>query len=406
MTQLMLKGFSAAFGYRNFRYLWTATIFACAGRWMEGILLSWLVLKMTGSAFLTGVVVACRWLGYGLGPMFGAWADQGDRRLLLILITATSVVYSVILALLVTTGAALYWHAIVISLAASLAHGFDYPLRYALTADMVDPRDIANAVALSTVALDVTAILGPALAGPLIDVIGIGGVCWLLAGNYILNVWALYRIRGAPQTHRAAAGSFWANLVEGARYVRDNPPVLALLLLAAALNQFHFPLRNALVPVFADKVLDVGASGYGVLLASSGVGALIGAVAMAALGNFRFKAWLCIISSGLAGVIAAVFSVSTLYPFSLGMMGLMGLMEAIAMTTIAALLLLLTPGKMQGRVMGMRSFAILPLATGSLAAGIMAETLGAPTAGVINGGFQLISTLTIALAVSSLRRSG
>lgn len=359
MVHTKLKGFSAAFKYRNFRYFWTATMFAYAGRWMEAIVLSWLVLKMTGSPFLTGVAVACRWLGYGLGPAFGAWADRGDKRRLLLVITSTSILYSLILAFLVTTEAVLYWHAIIISLAASLAHGFDYPLRYALTADMVDTRDLSNAVALSTVALDVMAILGPALAGPLIDIIGIGGVCWLLVCIYILNIWSLYMIRGLSQTHQTRTGSLWSNIIEGARYIKGNPPVFALLLLAAAYNQFHFPLRNALMPVFADKVLNVGASGYGFLLASSGIGALIGALVMAALGNFRFKAWLCIISSAFAGIAAAAFSVSTDYTFSLGIMSFVGAMEAVGMTTIAALLLLLTPGKMQGRVMGMRSFAIL-----------------------------------------------
>jgi MFS family permease len=406
MAHTNLKGFSAAFKYRNFRYFWAATMFAYAGRWMEAIVLSWLVLKMTGSPFLTGVAVACRWLGYGLGPAFGAWGDRGNRRLLLLMITSTSVLYSFILALLVTSETILYWHAIIISLAASLAHGFDYPLRFAITADMVDTRDLSNAVALSTVALDVTAVLGPAMSGPLIDIIGISGVCWFLVGNYILNIWAFYMIRGVSQTHQTISGSLWGNMVEGARYIRGNPPVFALLLMAAAFNQFHFPLRNALMPVFADKVLNVGASGYGFLLASSGIGALIGAAVMAALGNFRFKAWLCIISSAFAGISAAVFSVSTVYAFSLGIMSFIGAMEAVGMTTIAALLLLLTPGKMQGRVMGMRSFAILPLATGSMAAGAMAEILGVSVAGVINGGLQLLTTMTVALGVESLRRSG
>jgi MFS family permease len=373
---------------------------------MEAIVLSWLVLKITGSPFLTGIAVACRWLGYGLGPAFGAWGDRGDKRRLLLVATSTSVLYSFVLAVLVTTETVLYWHAVIISLAASLAHGFDYPLRYAITADMVDTKDLSNAVALSTVALDVMAIVGPGLAGPLIDIIGIGGVCWLLTGNYILNVWSLYMISGISQTHQAATGSLWSNIVEGARYIRGNLPVFGLLILAAAYNQFHFPLRNALMPVFADTALNVGASGFGFLLAASGVGALIGAMVMAALGDFRYKAWGCIISSAFAGIAAAAFSVSTVYTLSLWIISFVGAMEAVGMTTLAALLLLLTPGYMQGRVMGMRSFAILPLATGSLAAGAMAEHLGVSMAGVINGGFQLLSTVAVVLAVPSLRQSG
>jgi len=406
MAVTKIGDFSAAFKYRNFSYFWVATMFASAGRWIEAIVLSWLVLKMTGSPFLIGLVVACRWLGYGLGPVFGAWTDRYEKRRLLLVITWSSVVYSFILAFLVTTETIQYWQTIIIALVASLAHGFDYPLRYAFTADMVDIQDLSNAVALGAVAIDVTAILGPALAGPLIDIIGTGGVCWMLAGNYILNVGALYLIRGVLQTEKANEGSLWSNIIEGARYIRRNSPVFALLIMAAAYNQFEFPLRYALVPVIADKILDVGASGYGFLLASSGAGALIGAAIVATLGDFRYKAWLCIISSVAVGIVAAAFSNSTVYRLSLALMGCVGVMEAIGLTTLAALLLLLTPSEMQGRIMGMRSFAILPLSTGSLVAGAMAENLGAPMAGTINASLQLFTALAIALAVSSLRRSG
>ncbi|MFC2005266.1 MFS transporter [Chloroflexota bacterium] len=406
MTVTKLGTFSAAFKYRNFRYFWVATMFASSGRWMEAIVLSWLVLKMTGSPFLTGLVIACRWLGYGLGPVFGAWTDRYDRRTLLLIITSLSVVYSFILAFLITTGSIQYWQTIIIALVASLAHGFDFPLRYAFTTDMVDKQDLSNAVALSAVAIDITAILGPALAGPLIDIIGTGGVCWILVGNYILNVLALYIIRGVSQTEKMTEGSLWSNIVEGARYIRSNPPVFALLIMAATYNLFEFPLRNALVPVFADKILDVGASGYGFLLASSGAGALIGAAVVAMLGDFRYKAWLCIISSVGVGIAAAAFSNSTLYPLSLPLMSCVGVLEAIGMITLTALLLLLTPTEMKGRVMGMRSFAILPLSIGSIIAGAMAENFGAPIAGTINASLQFFLMLIISLMVPSLRRSG
>ena len=406
MATAKLRSFSAAFKYRNFRYFWVATMLAYAGRWMEGILLGWLVLKMTGSPFLTGLVVACRWLGYGLGPVFGAWADRYNRHRLLLVLASMSVLYSFTLAFLITTGLIRYWQTIIIALAASLVQGFDYPLRYSLIADMVDKQEISNAVALSTVALDVTAILGPALAGPLIDIIDVGGVCWMLTGNYVLNIGALYLIRGIPHREKAPGGALWSNITKGARYIGSNPPVFALLILAAAYNQFEFPLRNTLAPVFADKILNVGASGYGFLLASSGAGALIGAVIVATLGDFRFKAWLCIISSLIVGIAAAAFSNSTHYALSLSLMACVGMMEAIGMTTLASLLLLLTPGEMQGRVMGMRSFAILPLSAGCLVAGAMAENFGAAAAGTINAALQLVSVLVIVFLAPSLRRSG
>lgn len=108
---------------------------ASAGRWTETVVFGWLVLQMTGSPFLVGAVSACRWVGYGLGPVFGAWVDRYDKRNLLLLITSTSVLYSFTLAFLVTTGLVQYWHVIVVALVAGLAHAFDAPLRYAFAAD-------------------------------------------------------------------------------------------------------------------------------------------------------------------------------------------------------------------------------------------------------------------------------
>jgi MFS family permease len=352
------------------------------------------------------VVAACRWIGYGLGPLFGAFADKYNRRSLLLIITSSSILYSFALAFLVTMDLVQYWHVILIALAASLAHGFDLPLRYAFTSDIVDKRILTNAVALNTVAIDVTAILGPALAGPLVNVIGVGGVSWVLTGNYILNVLALYMIRGITKPVQASDDSLKSKLMEGVRYIRSHPPVFALLGMAFAFNFFQFPLRHALMPVFADSVLDVGAAGFGFLLAASGAGALLGAAIIAWLGDFRYKAWLCIIASVAAGIASGVFSQSPWYSLSLGFMGCVGLAEAISMTTMAALLLLLTPNEMRGRVMGVRSFAILPLSLGSLMSGAIADYFGAPTAGTINAALQVLSILIIAITVSGLRRSG
>ncbi len=197
-----------------------------------------------------------------------------------------------------------------------------------------------------------------------------------------------------------------SNLLVGVRYIRGNPPVFALLVIAALLNLFEFPLRYTLVPVFAHDVLDVGASGFGFLLAATGAGALGGGAVIACLGNFRHKAWLCIIASVAAGITAGVFCLSRSYHLSLVLMGGNGLAATIGTTTLAALLLLLTPTEMRGRVMGVRSLAVLPLALGSLISGVMAGWFGAPVAGIVNATILVALILAIAIAVPSLRRSG
>jgi MFS family permease len=401
-----LQAFTGPFTYQNFRYFWIATMLGSAGRWMEAVIFSWMTLQMTGSPFLVGVVSACRWAGYGLGPIFGAFADRYDRRALLLIITSSSVLYSFALAFLTTMDLVQYWHIIVIALAAGLTHAFDISLRYSFAGDLVDKRILTNAVALITVAIDITAVLGPAIAGPLLDIIGVGGVSWVLTVNYMLNIVALYTIRGTTTTKKAAEGSLTGNLKGGIHYILNNPPILALLCIAVVLNLLQFPLRYALMPVFANDILRVGASGYGFLLAASGAGALMGATVVAYIGDFRHKAWLCIVASALAGFVACAFSWSPWYLLSLGLQGCVGASEAICMITIAALLLLLTPTEMRGRVMGIRSLAILPLSLGNLISGAMASNFGAPIAGTLNAILLMLSILMISTMIPSLRRSG
>jgi MFS family permease len=237
-------GYLAAFKYRNYRYFWIATMLASAGRWMESVIFSWMVLQMTGSPLLVGIVSACRWVGYVFGPVFGTFADRYNRRNLLMIITSSSILYSMILALTVTTDLIQYWHVIAIALVAGLTHAFDMPLRYAFAVDLVDKRLLTNAVALITVAIEITAVLGPAIAGPLVDIIGLDGVSWMLTVNYIVNIVALYFIRNITAIKKADEDSLMSHLKAGGHYILSNPPVMALICIAVAFNllQFHYDI--------------------------------------------------------------------------------------------------------------------------------------------------------------------
>jgi len=209
-------------------------------------------------------------------------------------------------------------------------------------------------------------VLGPAIAGLLIKGIGVGGVTWVLSVNYVLNVMALYIIRDVMMTEKAGGGSVSSDLKTGVRYIWNNPAAFALISMILVFSLFQWPLRHALVPVFAREVLRVGADGYGFLLSASGAGALVGAAAVACLGDFRHKAWLCIVTAVAAGIAAGAFSTSTWYSLSLCLMGLVGITETTFSVMTSSLLLSETPNEMRGRVMGVRSFALLPLSLGNL----------------------------------------
>ncbi len=198
-----------------------------------------------------------------------------------------------------------------------MAHAFDYPLRFALASDTVDKDDIPNAVALSTIAIDLTGIVGPAVAGMLIPVIGEGGVFWVVAGSYTFDMWAFYMIRVTPKVEieKVAEQSVVHNLIEGARYIRSNHPIFAVLMIGVIYNLVIYPMQSTLMPLFAASVLGVGVRGYGFLLAALGVGALIGAAVIASLGNFRYKAWLLVVTAVAAGSQESSLAYQVYIPF-------------------------------------------------------------------------------------------
>ena len=168
---------------------------------------------------------------------------------------------------------------------------------------------------------------------------------------------------------------------------------------------FQWPLRHALVPIFAAKVLRVGADGYGFLLAASGMGALLGAVAVACLGDFKNKAWLCIGAAVAAGIAACAFSLSPWYSLSLGIMGFVGLAEVTGSITSTTLLMLVTPNEMRGRVMSLRE-AIRGV-VGSFVAyglGLGGEYLGVVTTSMLLGTFIMLCVFAMYLFLPAFRK--
>src|SRR5690606_14029180 len=162
--------------------------------------------------------------------------------------------------------------------AVSLTWALENPTRQAFVPDLVDGEDITNAVALNAVAVEVTVVVGPALGGILIPMFGMGGAYALIAAIYLLDLVVLLRVRdvkqGVPQVHEPPLRS----LVGGVRYVMGNRTVLVLLLIAYLLNLLAAPYRYAFMPLFARYVLDSGPTGYGMLTAMAGVGALVAGV--------------------------------------------------------------------------------------------------------------------------------
>ena len=393
----------AALRHRDFRLLWIATLLSSTARWADMVVIGWLTLELTDSPLMVGVVAACKMAGYLAAPFMGVAADRMDRRMLLLVAAAVNLGVSAAMLLLVVFGWLALWHVIALALVGSFTWAIDNPTRNALVPDLVGREDLTNAVALNSVALEITVVVGPALGGLMIPMLGMGGAYGLIAGICVVDVVVLLMmtsVKQAPHVHESPVRS----LIAGLKYVWGNHTVLVLLAIAFLLNLLAAPYRYAFLPVFARYILDAGPAGYGMLTAMAGFGALVAGLWVVSLGNFRHKGRVLVWSSFVWPASLLLFAVSTSYYLSLALVFVAGLAQAVVWTVIATLILGKTEQSMRGRVMGLRTGVVISLPFGNFLAGAVAESFGAPVAqGAYAVGCILIM-LAIVLRFSSMHR--
>jgi len=395
----------AALRHRGFRLLWIATLLSATARWADMVVIGWLTLELTDSPLMVGIVAACKMAGYLAGPFMGVVADRMDRRLLLLIAAGVNLAVSAIMLVLVVSGWLALWHVIALALVGSLTWALDNPTRNAFVPDLVDREDLTNAVALNAVALEITVVVGPALGGILIPTLGMGGAYGLIAVICVVDVVVLLMLKkdvrhALPHTQESPVKS----MVGGLKYVWSNQTVLMLLVIAFLLNLLAAPYRYAFMPLFARYILDAGPTGYGMLTAMAGLGALVAGLWVVSLGNFGRKGkWLAWNAFAWPASLL-LFAFSTSYYLSLALVFVAGLTQAIVWTVIATLILGKTAQAMRGRVMGLRTGVVVALPFGNFLAGAAAEHLGAPLAQGAYAAAAILLMLAIILLVPGVRR--
>jgi MFS family permease len=403
-SQLLEAHQLAALRHRGFRLLWAATLLSSTARWADMVVVGWLTLDLTDSALMVGIVAASKMAGYLAAPFMGVVADRFDRRVLLIIAAAVNLAVTIVMLALFALSWLALWHIIALALLSSLTWALDNPTRQALVPDLVGKEHLTNAIALNALAVEITVVIGPALGGILIPVLTMAGAYALIAVIYALDVVVLIMMQPTKQTTSHAHESPARSLISGFRYVWGNQPVFVLLLIACLLNLFAAPYRYTFLPVFARYILDSGPTGFGMLTAMAGVGALVAGIWVVSLGNFRRKGAMVIWSSLVWPFALLAFAVSTWYSVSLVIIFVAGLAQAIAWTVIATLILGNTAQHMRGRVMGLRSGVVASLPLGNFLAGAVAERFGAPIAQGAYALAAIVLMLAIVVRVPALRR--
>ena len=394
----------SALRHRGFRLLWTATVLSSTARWADLVVVGWLTLELTDSALMVGIVAACKMAGYIVAPFMGVAADRMDKRLLLIIAASVNLVVSAIMMILFIFDWLALWHVIALALLSSLTWALDNPTRQAFVPDLVEREDLTNAISLNSVAVEITVVIGPALGGLLIPLFGMGGAYGLIAAIYLLDLAVLFMLKGAKQSAPQLHESPVKSLIGGLHYVWSNQTVLVLLLIAFLLNLFAAPYRYSFLPLFARYILDVGPTGYGMLTAMAGFGALVAGLWMVFLGNFQRRGRFVVLSSLAWPVALMLFALSTSYYLSLAFVFVAGIAQAIAWTVIATLILSHTTPHMRGRVMGLRSGVVVSLPIGNFLAGAAAERFGAAIALGAYSAIAIGIMLLIALLMPNLRK--
>ena len=365
--------------HRDYRLLWFGTLFSGLGQWIQQATLGWLTYDLTGSAFLLGAVNGCRSLPLLLlGPFGGVAADRVDRRRLMLTTQVGLMLLSTVFATLIILGQLRVWHIFAFTLLTGVSWAFNMPVRQSVVPNIVARGDLMNAMALNAAGFNITRILGPTVAGVLIATLGPGENFYLQAAAYLGVSLMVLQLR-IPPAPRAAHHSVRANLKEGALFIWRHPTLRTQMSLALVPVVVALPYTS-LMPIFASDVLDVGPTGFGLLMSAPGVGAVIGTLTIASLESIERKGLLMLGAVFGLGASLVAFSLSRSFLLSLLLLIVVGAVQMVYMTTNQTLIQLTTPDHLRGRIMGvyMLNQGLLPL--GSLLAGTLAGLFGAPLA--------------------------
>lgn len=403
--QQQVKGLLRTFvalRHRNFRLFWFGQLISLIGTWMQSIGQAWLVLELTHSAWLLGVVGALQFLPVMFLSLFGGvLADRFPKRKVLLFTQSFAMLQAAILWILIVTGQVQIWQVLVLAAMLGLNNAFDMPTRQAFVVEMVGREDLPNAIALNSSLFNMARIVGPGLGGLIIAWLGVAPLFLLNAISFIAVIVGLALInmdglhaqaRYSASKQKTAKQSTFQSLREGLVYVAHTPSVLLIIAVIGVISLFGINF-NVVLPLFATDVLHSGPEGFGFLSAAFGLGSLLSALWLA-WGNNRPS-----IQRLLSGALAfcaleIFFAISNLYLLSLVLIAGVGFAQIAFTATSNTTLQTVAPDHLRGRVMSVYMLVFagsVPL--GNLFTGGLAHFFGASIALLIGASLSMIAAV-------------
>lgn len=389
----MVKVFSSL-RHRNFRLFWSGQIISLTGTWIQSVAQSWLVLELTNSAFLLGMINAISALPIlFLSLLGGLVSDHVNKRNLLIITQGLSMIFAFWLGILVSLRLANFFNIALIVAGLGIVNAFDMPARQSFVVDMVGKEDLDNAIALNSLIFNIARITGPVIAGYLVGSLGIESCFYINGVSFVAVLTGLFLMKGDFSVQNSFGEKPLMKLLKGARYVWANNQTRSLIILIASASIFGMS-NIVLMPIFAREILETGVKGLGMLMAAIGVGAIFSGLTLALFSHSPKRDLFVGLGGIVLGISLLLFASSRVFIFS--MLALLGVGWGLIIQTasINTLLQFITPDSLRGRVMSFFVLMFLGMSPiGSFYVGVLAHWLGASIAVMLNGIVCILTSL-------------
>jgi MFS family permease len=385
-----------AFASRDFRLFFAGQLVSLIGTWMQSVAQSWLVLELTNSPFLLGLVGTLQFAPVlVLSFVAGALADRLPKRRLLVVTQTLMCIQALILAALVYRGHVAYWHVAVMAAVYGVANTVDMPTRQAFIVEMVGRESLRSAIALNSALFNAARVVGPALAGLAIARWGTA-VAFFANGVSFLPVIAALLALHADGRPRAPSGRALRDEIgEGLQYALRTPRVALIMTLVMAVSAFFFNY-NTLVPLLARDILHEDAHGFGLLMTAIGVGAVTGAVVLASLGAERPPTQALVTAAMVLGLATMLTASVARFDVAVVLLFVMGFCGMLFMTGANTTVQLTVPDDLRGRVMSLHTLMFAGMTPfGAFLVGSVTEAFGPRAGFFITGAGGLVAITAV-----------
>jgi MFS family permease len=398
-------GVRGALGHRNYRLFFAGQLVSLVGTWTQSVAQTWLVYRLTGSPLWLGILTFCQQAPvFFLATIGGSIADRYPRRRVLVATQTAAMMLAFALATLTLTGTVRVTQLLVLAALLGVVNAVDIPTRQSFVIEMVGRDHLMNALALNSSMVHGARILGPAIAGFAIKAFGEGWCFFVNGVSFIAVISGLLAMRDLPPPAARVPGeSAVRRVLDGFRFVARDERVRALLVLFAVTATAGMPY-STLMPIFASRVFHGDARTLGWLMGAAGIGALLGAFALASRRAIRGAFGWIGLACGAFGVALVLFAWSRTLWLSIAILVPLGAANMILMSATNTLLQTMTPDALRGRVIAIWAMIVMGFAPfGSLMAGSLATALGPSRTLVIGGTVCMCAAATFAWWLRSTR---